>query len=438
MFVPVDYERFTIASVCGIKKPRLNQSYECISSITTSSVEAIPGSLFVPLTDKRDGHEFIADALERGASAFFLKTNHPISKKLSQKQLAAAIKVDDPLLALGRLAQFHRRRFAPIVIAVTGSNGKTTTKEMLAQILKQGLGQRLIATELNYNNHIGVPFTLLRIKNSTRAVVVEMGMNHAGEIAYLSQLAEPDMAIITSIGHAHIEFFASRAGIAAAKAEIILGMKPGAPLFLPAGIAEFGTISRAAKRHKIQMRSIKPELYQFRYPNPAWLSNYSLAAAAARELGLSDEIIEGVAKNFKSARGRMQLKKGYFTVIDDGYNANPDSALASIDSALLIAQGRPVICVFGDFKELGKFSRKLHTWTGKESRRRGVTAFYGVGQEMKAAVAAFRGRKFHFTRDSAQALVKALRQEPKGAVILVKGSRSMRMEEIASLLLASP
>lgn len=439
MFARIDYDLFTVASVCGSEPPRPGAPDIRLRSITNSSLEVKPGSLFVPLADRRDGHDFIEDALHRGASAFFLKKKHPSAKKFRND--ARAIPVDDPQLALGALAHFHRSRFTPLVIAVTGSNGKTTTKEMLAQIFRRALGKKCVATEKNYNNHIGVPFTLFAIGKDTRVAVVEMGMNHAGEIAYLSRLARPDTGIISSIGHAHIEFFSSRAGIAAAKAEITEGMRKGGLLYVPQNVAEFKTLAAAAKKNGVGIRKISPGNYPIAAGNAVWLSNFSLAASAARDNGIAPDTIAATAKKFKPAKGRMQVKKGRFTVIDDGYNANPDSAIASIDAAIAMAKGKPVVCVFGDFKEMGRFSRKLHAWTGDEAARKGVAVFYGIGEDMAHAVQAFqkrtrkKARAYRFAREQIEAVLAQLRSEPAGSVILVKGSRAMKMEEIATALL---
>lgn len=462
MFAEIDYDFFTIASVCTPGRPSPLAPEKRITSITNSSLEVRPGSLFVPLLDKRDGHDFIADAALKGAAAFFLKKGHPATRKLSADLRALAIEVEDPLAALGKLAQFHRNRFAPLIIAVTGSNGKTTTKEMLAQIFKRTLGKKCIATEKNYNNHIGLPFTLFAIRKDTRVAVLEMGMNHAGEIAYLSRLAAPHAALISSVGHAHIEFFKSRAGIAAAKAEILEGMLPGGSLYVPAQVAELQTIAAAARQKKAELIKIDthkdallkieettPQGFKLRlgkekiffpHANIAWVSNLALAAAAAHNAGIATEAIAHIIRKFKPAAGRMQLKKGYFTVIDDGYNANPDSAVSSIDAALQVAAGKPVVCVFGDFKEMGKLSRKLHAWTGSEAARKGIAAFYGVGTDMRHAMTAFRqraktARSYAFNRDAVPALIEQLAAEKKGSVILVKGSRAMRMEEIVAALL---
>lgn len=463
MFAYLEYDLFTVASVGSGQPGNLYQTPGKVTSITNSSLEVKPGSLFVPLTDRRDGHEFIADAIGRGAVAFFARRGHKILKQLDAAAQAKAILVDDPLLALGRLAAFHRSRFSPLVIAVTGSNGKTTTKEMLAQIFHRALGRRSIATEKNYNNHIGVPFTLFAIKKDTRAAIIEMGMNHKGEIGYLSRMAQPQMALISSIGHAHIEFLGSRRNIAFAKSEILDGMPAGGAFFVPKAVAELPTLSARAKTAKAALKKIMPgktamlktvsagadgyelliggEKVKFHFANEAWLSNLSLAVAAAEAAGVRAEHIAAAVRSFKPPAGRMQLLRGYHTIIDDGYNANPDSAISSIGAALQIAAGKPVICVFGDFRELGKFSRSLHEYTGREAARRGVSAFYGVGDDMRFAVTAFRktaGKKFRsylFKRSSVTEIVTQLMQEPKGALILVKGSRSMQMEQIAAELL---
>jgi UDP-N-acetylmuramoyl-tripeptide--D-alanyl-D-alanine ligase len=462
MFARLDYDFFTVAAVCSDGAPAIHAPEIRLRSITTSSLEVERGSLFVPLTDRRDGHEFIADALSRGASAYFVRKGHEILKKLDAKQRQLAIVVDDPLLALGRLAAFHRSRFSPLVIAVTGSNGKTTTKEMLGQIFRTAFGRATIFTEKNYNNHIGVPFTLFRIGKGTRVAIVEMGMNHAGEIDYLSRLACPHISVISSIGHAHIEFLGSRRNIARAKAEITHGQQKGGALYVPAQVAELATLAARSRSNGIVLRKITPgkssplkiiasgpagyelliskQPVTFRYANSAWLSNLALAAAVAHDVGVSDEHIAKAVRSFRAPEGRMQVREGYFHLIDDGYNANPDSAIASIAAAKQYADGRPVVCVFGDFKELGRFSRSLHEWTGQEAAKARIAAFYGIGSDMRLAAKAYSkaagksGRSYAFERSSVPAIVARLLQEAKGSVILVKGSRSMQMEEIVQSL----
>lgn len=462
MFARVDYDYFTVASVLSTGAPPVSVAQRRIRSITTSSLEVEPGSLFVPLTGRRDGHEFIADALRRGASAFLVRKGHAVLESLAESQRTAAIEVDDPQLALGRLAAFHRSRFAPLVIAVTGSNGKTTTKEMIGQIFRRALGRHALYTEKNYNNHIGVPFTLFRITKKTRVAVIEIGMNHAGEIDYLSRMARPHIAVISSIGHAHIEFLGSRRKIALAKAEITAGQQKGGALYVPANVAEFTALGSRARSNGIAVKKIQPgrsaplkilasgprgydllvgeRVVTFRHANSAWLSNLSLAAAIAHDAGIGYEVIAKAISNFRAPDGRMQVCRGYFHVIDDGYNANPDSAIASIAAAKQYADGRPVVCVFGDFKEIGKFSKPLHRWTGEEAAKAGVAAFYGIGRDMRSAVQAYKriardkGRGYAFERDDVAALVGQLRRESRGSVILIKGSRSMQMEEIVQAL----
>lgn len=463
MLAPFDYDLFTVCAVLGAHPhPHLLPKLR-FTSITTSSLEARPGSLFVPLKDKRDGHDFIADALRRGAVAFLARKDHPILHKLHSADKERAIIVADPITALGALAAFHRKRFTPLVIGITGSNGKTTTKEILLQIFRRALGQAALGTEKNYNNHIGVPFTLLEIRRTTRVAIIEMGMNHAGEISYLSRLALPHHALISSIGHAHIEFLGSRQNIARAKSEILDGMPQTGSgfLYVPDDVAEASILSQKARAAKVVLRRVAAEKnpvfkviaadargyalrfgkqeVHFAHANAAWLSNLALAAVAAHDAGLAPEDIGAAVRKFRPPTGRMQTHRGYFTIIDDGYNANPDSAIASIKAALQLAEGKPVVCVFGDFKELGKFSKSLHSWTGSEAARLGVHAFYGVGSDMRYAVTAYRKnapqrRSFHFSREQITPLIAELRHEKRGTVILVKGSRSMQMEEIVAAL----
>lgn len=390
-----------------------------------------------------------------------MKKGHPISRKLGPSILRRAIVVSDPLLALGRLSAFHRNRYAPLIVAVTGSNGKTTTKEMLAAIFYAALGKHALATEKNYNNHIGLPFTLFRISERTRAVVLEMGMNHAGEIGYLSRLARPHLALITSIGHAHIGYLGSRQKIAMAKAEIVEGMETSGKLILPAEISERKTLEAAARKHRIPIETAHIKggkglsilgksttgfdlkyaghRFSFPYPGESWVSNLAMVAEAANQAGLqTSQIINGISK-FKPAGGRMQFSKGYFTVIDDGYNANSDSAIASMQAAKQVAGNRAVYCIFGEFRELGILSKKLHFDTGAAAARLGINGFIGIAGNMKHAVQAFNMKtksstKGIFLKREPSQILEALTEAPRNSVILVKGSRAMKMEEIAQIL----
>ncbi len=251
--------------------------------------------------------------------------------------------------------------------------------------------------------------------------------------------------------------------IAAAKAEILVGMPKGKLLYLPKSVAEYKTLAEAARKHGAKIKKVgapkdsalkilnaspqgfelalEKERVHFPFANAAWVSNLALSAQVAIDSGISREHIVRAIAGFKPAAGRMQLRRGRFTVIDDGYNANPDSAIASIDSALQIAAGRPVICIFGEFKELGRFSKTLHEWTGAEAAKKGVAAFFGIGEDMRHAVRAFSKastKKKHaewFTRSDTASLIEAIHRYPKTAVLLVKGSRSMKMEEVVDLLL---
>lgn len=247
MIAPFEYSLSTILSLFSKDQDWKRTDNPTFRWITTSSGEIKPGSLFVPLRGTRDGHEFIPDALSKGAHAFLCERNHPILKKLSVADQAKAILVSDCLLALGVLSRYHRKRFNPIILAVTGSSGKTTTKDLLGGLFGFLNHKSLVVTEKNYNNEIGLPFTLFRITEETRVVICELGMNHRGEIKRLSLIAEPTHALITNIGSAHIENLKTREAIADEKIDIISGMLENSVLFVPDDL-EF--LNRAKLRSK--------------------------------------------------------------------------------------------------------------------------------------------------------------------------------------------
>ena len=228
-------------------------------NIVTSSMEADEKSLFVPLQGVRDGHDFIQDALNKGTKFFLCKKNHPVLKKFKSSDKSKAILVDDTLNSLGKLANFHRKRFTPLLIAITGSSGKTTTKELLGHFLSKIGSENLVITEKNYNNEIGLPFTLFRINEKTKIAVCELGMNHLKEIERLSDIAEPDMSVITSIGSAHIEHLGSLKNIAEAKSEILNGMKKDGIVFVHSNLPFQKTIQQKAKLKNVFIKTIQPK-----------------------------------------------------------------------------------------------------------------------------------------------------------------------------------
>ncbi|MGH8617702.1 MAG: UDP-N-acetylmuramoyl-tripeptide--D-alanyl-D-alanine ligase, partial [Burkholderiales bacterium] len=370
--------------------------------------------------------------------------------------------VDDPERALAALAKDWRARFALPLVALTGSNGKTTVKEMLASILRAAAGgeSRVLATQGNLNNHIGVPLTLLRLRAVHRYAVVEMGMNHAGEIRHLTNLAVPDVALVINAGTAHIEYLGSREAIARAKGELFEGLKADgtavlnaddafAPLWRAAASArrtlEFGLDQTrpAAVHATYRLRDFDSEL---RLTTPLGTAtavvlapglhnvrNAVAASAAAAALKLAPGIIASGLAQFTGAKGRLQRKTGTdgATVIDDTYNANPDSARAAI-GVLATARGARVL-VLGDMGELGADGPGLHAEVGEFARSSGVERLYTLGSLSARATEAFGAGARHFER--VEDLLSALRGAlGPGATVLVKGSRFMRMERVVTAL----
>lgn len=450
MIAPFEYSLSTILSLFS-KDPHWDRAENpSFRWITTSSVETKPGSLFVPLRGTRDGHEFIPDALSKGTIAFLCEKNHPILKQLSKEDLTKAIIVSDSLKALGVLARFHRDRFNPIVLAVTGSSGKTTTKDLLGGLFGFLKKDSLVVTEKNYNNEIGLPFTLFRINEKTRVAICELGMNHRGEISRLSLIARPTHALITNIGSAHIENLKSREAIAEEKIDIICGMETNSVLFVPDDLDFLNRVKIRTKKQNIKLevwnhkknpilKVSKIESNGFRLdwkgkeilwklPGSKLLSNVRGMMAVGIHFGISNDHIAKTIQNYKSPDKRLNINQGYYTIIDDCYNANPESMFSSIGAAEQFAGNRNIVWILGSMKELGKFSKYYHEEIGKEIQRIGKGILLGFGEETKPMVKQVPGaRCFNDAEDLIQFIKTTI---PKNSVLLVKGSRSMKMERI--------
>lgn len=415
----------------------------------TRSLEA--GDLFVALTGERfDGHAFLDEARRRGASGAL--TSRCVEVPVPQ------VVVEDTRLALGRLAANWRGRFALPVVALTGSNGKTTVKEMLAAILAAHCGARaaVLATEGNLNNDIGMPLTLLGLREHHRFAVVEMGMNHAGEIEYLTRIARPSVALVNNAQRAHVGILGSVEAIAHAKGEIYLGIAAGGVaivnrddafadywLRLNAGrrAVTFGFDVRADVRATVEGAQV-----HFVTPRDAFtvrlavagahnVRNALAACAAAHALEIPARAIGEGLGAFAGVPGRLQRRRGIADswVIDDSYNANPESMKAALE-LLAHERGRKVF-VMGDMAELGSGSAAMHAEVGEFARHAGVDALLALGPQSARAASAFGAAGRHF--DDLEALRAAALEEARaGATLLVKGSRSMRMERVADALSA--
>jgi UDP-N-acetylmuramoyl-tripeptide--D-alanyl-D-alanine ligase len=423
------------------------------SGVTTDSRRVAAGDLFVAISGERfDGNRFVGEAAARGASAAM--TARVVETDIPVPQVVVA----DPRLALGKLAAHWRSRYALPLVALTGSNGKTTVKEMLAAILASHCGERdpVLATEGNLNNDIGMPLTLLRLRESHRYAVIEMGMNHAGEIDYLTHIAHPAVAVVTNAHRAHVGMLGGVEAIARAKGEIYAGLRDSGVAVINADdsyaaywkklnegrrIITFGLTDKADVHatHEGQLvRIVTPAdafAVKLQVAGEHNVRNALAACAAAHALEIPPHAMQQGLGGFAGVPGRLQHRpaKNGGLVIDDSYNANPESMKAAI--RVLAAQPGRRILVMGDMGELGAESRALHAEVGEFARAQKVNALFALGFDSSAAVTTFGSGARHF--ETIEALTEAVRAESReGATILVKGSRFMRMERVADALAA--
>lgn len=431
------------------------------AAVSTDSRALHDGALFVALRGERfDGHDFVEAAGGAGAAAALVNADWAAAHPDVGLPLVVAA---DARKALGQLAAAWRARFAIPLVALTGSNGKTTVKEMLASILREATGnpETVLATQGNLNNDIGVPLMLLRLRGHHRFAVIEMGMNHAGEIAYLTGLARPSVALVTNAGQAHIEFLGSVEAIARAKGEIFDGLRADGVAVLNADdahvslwreqvanhrVIDFGLDHPAAVSAAVTALGDGAELAlrlphgecraRLSVPGAHNVRNALAAAAAAAALGIAPEAIGRGLTQFRGVAGRLAVVQGIkgAVLIDDTYNANPQSMRAAL--AVLAGKAGRRIFVMGDMGELGADAPAMHRGVGEAARELGVDALFAMGEQSKAAVAAFggAGRWYERLEDLLADLEREL--EP-GVTVLVKGSRFMRMERVVRSLAAS-
>jgi UDP-N-acetylmuramoyl-tripeptide--D-alanyl-D-alanine ligase len=420
-------------------------------AVCTDSRRLQPGQLFVALKGERfDGHEFLASAARGGARAALV--SEPVGASLP------LLEVEDTELALGRLGALNRAEFTGTLLGITGSCGKTSVKNMLAKIL--GAAAPTLATEGNLNNEIGVPLTLLRLAPEHRFAVVEMGAGKPGDIAYLCELARPQISLLLNAMPAHLERMGSLQAIAETKGAILAGLGgegvavyPADSEFTPlwrklAGTArclEFGFEDTApvhvsglelgadASRFTIHVEGASVDVL-LPLPGRHNVANAMAAAAAALAAGASDaQIADGLA-SLQATGGRLARQAGRdgIAVIDDSYNANPGSVKAAID-VLAGMSGRRVLAL-GSMAELGEAADQLHAEIGGYARAAGLEALWAVGPHTEHAAQAFGAGARHFaTRGELSAALSELVRP--GDVVLVKGSRSAAMEQLVAELL---
>lgn len=442
-----------LATMCGGELSVGSNSELLINQVVIDSRIAKDGCLFVAIQGENDdAHKYVASVVIQYATASLVN-------KDSGLNLPNIIYVADTVKALGRLASIYRDRFDIPVVAITGSNGKTTVKEMLRAICIRQFGiKHVLATSGNLNNHLGMPLTLLNLAKKHKIAIIEMGMNHSGELDYLSHLAKPTIAVVNNVRLAHAGFFNDLTDIANAKGEIYNGL-------IPNGIA---CVNLNEPLHKIWLDKLakNPNLKIYLYGNPdgnCFLMQHSAdgeftmmtphgafsarlnllgshnqdnavtVTALALNLGCSLENIARGLADYSGYKGRLERKVAFndALIIDDSYNANPDSVKAAILAIKDLP--KPHWFIFADLKELGKFAESSHNEIGAFASKNGIDLFLTIGELAKFSADNFVGEKLHFehNQDIVEYCVKYL---PKSATLLVKGSNSMRLDKVVDKL----
>jgi UDP-N-acetylmuramoyl-tripeptide--D-alanyl-D-alanine ligase len=419
------------------------------TGVSTDSRSLRQGDLFVALRGERfDGHGFLKAAAAAKAAAAMVDSGYAGEYPLP------ALVVNDTKRSLGDLARYWRARFAPALVGIAGSNGKTTVKEMLAAIFRKHASESaVLATRGNLNNEIGLPLTLLGLRHLHRWCAIELGMNHKGEIAYLAGIAQPTVALVNNAQREHLEFMNSVEEVAAENASLYEALAADGIAVINADDAQAAFFrSRAGKRRTVEFGLDHGAAVTWRYqlerlssairlrtpageadaklaiPGIHNVRNALAAAACAHAVGITASSIAQGLTAFRPYSGRLQVKQAVdgATVIDDSYNANPDSVRAAID--VLASCPPPTALVLGDMGEVGERSSEFHREVGEYARAQGVTELLAMGEASREAVAAFGPGARHFSA------VDELVSQVKAKTILVKGSRFMKMERVVAAL----
>ncbi|MFP4975662.1 UDP-N-acetylmuramoyl-tripeptide--D-alanyl-D-alanine ligase [Paenibacillus sp. CN-4] len=455
-----------LASMCGGELSRPEDDNITVAGVVTDSRKLVPGSLFVPLVgDKYDGHGYAAAALEAGAAATLWQRGR------GQAPDGAVILVEDTLAALQALASAYLAETGCRVVGITGSNGKTTTKDMVTALLETRF--RVHKTSGNFNNHIGLPLTVLSMPEDTEIAVLEMGMSGRGEIAVLTNIARPDAAVITNVGEAHLLQLGSREEIARAKLEIVLGLRPGGlfvyhgdepllaaalqePEFAAAGDAvpyRFGlsqdndNYPTGIMNHgqSVTFTTFKYGERAFTLPLPGLhnVVNALAAMAVAGHFGVTPEEMAAGLEKLKLTGMRIEVitAPSGLTVLNDAYNASPLSMKAAIDVLQGMKCSGRRIAVLGDMLELGPDEARFHAEIGEYLDPDRVDRLFTYGplsrHTAEAAAAVFGTDRVHAFEDKAELIGELAKLAGQRDIVLFKASRGMKLEEAAAALLAS-
>ncbi|HXV83558.1 MAG TPA: UDP-N-acetylmuramoyl-tripeptide--D-alanyl-D-alanine ligase [Candidatus Binatia bacterium] len=435
--------------------------------VVTDSNKVKQGSVFVALKGERlDGHRFVRAAVRRGAGCVVVHRGLP----QSAYGAAAVVKVRDSLTALGALAHYRREHYGPKVLAITGSNGKTTTKEMLAAILeeayadKKPLRGRVLKTEGNFNNLVGLPLTLLRLRKRDKVAVVELGTNHPGEIQRLAEIAAPDMGMITAVAAAHLEGLGSLTGVAREKGALFSGIRPGGTIAVNLGDPRVRRLGESFRGKKITygkggkvyaeswrclgVEGTRVDLWidgrrcqvRLNFLGEHNVVNATGATAMAYGFGASLAAIRRGLEKAKPFLMRMQLQKWRkIGIINDAYNANLASMEAAVKTLATIPCRGERIAVLGDMFELGQQSGRQHLQLGKQVAQAGIDRLYLLGaQATQVRRGALRGgmpaERIVIGKGHAEIARLLKSHVAKGDWLLFKGSRGMKMERVLDQL----
>lgn len=446
---------WSLSQIAAAVNGRLVGDDLAMEGVSTDTRAIARGALFIALAGERfDAHDFLDQAVAAGAGGLLVADAGKLPAGVS------AVVVDDTRLALGRLAAAWRAKFALPVIAVTGSNGKTTTKEMIAAILKAAHGAAVLSTRGNLNNDIGLPLTLLGLSVAHRAAVIEMGMNHPGEIAYLAPIGAPTVALVTNAQRAHLEGMGDLDEVAREKGSIFSGLpadgvavinaddayanlwrsmagsRPVRSFAIDAAADVVGKVRQHGLETAIDLSAPEGEApITLRLPGRHNARNAVAAAAACLAAGVPMAAVVAGLESFSGVKGRLQRRAGKqgAEILDDTYNANPDSVRAGID-VLASTIGRKLL-VLGDMGEIGEACAQYHDEIGGYAKSQGVDLLFALGEATKAAVRNFGDGARHFCH--VDKLIAAAEKElgPE-TTVLVKGSRFMKMERVADALAA--
>ena len=427
-----------------------------IDLVTTDSRQKSANSLFIAIPgEKFDGHDYLADALKNGAILLCIE-----EKSLSKLPPGApAVVVESTVAAYQRLASFHRKRWGGKTIALTGSSGKTSTKEMLRAIFEQVYGkEHVLATEGNTNNQIGVPQNLLRLTPEHKICIIEMGTNHPGEIEPLSAAVEPDAALIVSIGRCHLEHLGSLEGVAREKAHIFHHLQPGGTAVIPAGAAGFELMVRAAGEHSklffgpgadfeslyrggnirgssfelIEKRTGKTVIVEWALSGVHQAANAAGAAALASSFGIQlPEIAAGLARCSLPGMRMKLTEHGGAQWLNDAYNANPDSMKATLNWLSEFADSSKLLLVLGDMREVGELSESVHEEILRLALKRFPDArIAAIGPFMTHAADRIQSMRILPFPDSSTAAEAVREMVRPGDLVFLKASRGTRLELI--------